>query len=143
VIGILFILLFGVHALAVTMQSGGKWLRCRFLRKARSEACAYPSWICKRRTTKPLRKKIEQTRPIRLHGYGFSVLRSSLKAGHHAITPPFTPIAPWHYPPIHQSNSRPPVSRGVLSNLPIKTHNLPRFAVRFLFAFPAIPSKNV
>src|SRR5215469_13194587 len=52
------------------MQLGGKWLRSRFLRKARSEARAYPSWICKRRTTKPLRKKIEQTRPTQLHEYG-------------------------------------------------------------------------
>ncbi len=56
--------------LAVTMQLGGKWLRSGFLRKARSEARAYPKWICKRRTTKPLRKKTKQTRPIRLHCHG-------------------------------------------------------------------------
>ena len=54
----------------VTKQLGGKWLRSRFLRQARSAARAYPSWIGKRRTTKSLRKKIEPTRPIRLHGYG-------------------------------------------------------------------------
>jgi hypothetical protein len=48
----------------------GKWLRSRFLRQARSVARADPSWIGKRRTTKSLRKKIEPTRPIRLHGYG-------------------------------------------------------------------------
>ena len=55
------------------MQLGGKWLRSRFLRQTRSEARADPSSICKRRTTKSLRKKIEPTRPIRLHGYGLGV----------------------------------------------------------------------
>ena len=40
-----------------TMQLGGKWLRCRFLCKARSEARAYPSWICKRRTTQSCAKR--------------------------------------------------------------------------------------
>jgi hypothetical protein len=38
-------------------------LRSRFLRRARSETQAYPPWICKRRTTKPVRKKIEQAQP--------------------------------------------------------------------------------
>ena len=53
-------------------------MRRRFLRKARREARAYPSWICKRRATKPLRKKIEQTRPSRLNGYGLGELDSFL-----------------------------------------------------------------
>lgn len=60
--------------LAGTMQSGGKWMRSRFLRKARSEARAYPLWICKRQTTKSLRKKIEPTRPSQLHGPGIGPL---------------------------------------------------------------------
>src|SRR5581483_9340725 len=66
------------------------WLRSRFLRKTRSEECAYPLAICKRRTTLPcakrtsmsreleaglgksmlLRKKIEQTRLIQLNCSG-------------------------------------------------------------------------
>ena len=45
------------------MRLGGKWLRRRLLRKARSEAHADRPRICKWRTTKPLRKKIEQRRP--------------------------------------------------------------------------------
>src|SRR6516164_1628378 len=45
------------HVLAVTMRLGGKWLRSRFLRKARSEARAYPVAICKRRTTMPGAKR--------------------------------------------------------------------------------------
>src|ERR1700739_1983024 len=67
-------------ASAGTIQLGGKWIgkwrchRSRFLRKARSEVRAYPLWICKRRTTKPARKKIEQTRPSQLNRFGFSLL---------------------------------------------------------------------
>ncbi len=45
-------------------------LRRRFLCKARSEPRAYPPAICKRRTTRALRKKIKQERLIQLHGYG-------------------------------------------------------------------------
>jgi len=52
------------------MQLRGKRLRRRFLRNARSEPRAYPKAICKRQTTTRLRKKIEQTRLIQLHGYG-------------------------------------------------------------------------
>ena len=68
--------------LAVTMQLGGKWLRSRFLRKARSAARAYPSWICKRPTTKSLRKKIEQTPPIQSHGCGLGRLCQRGSGGH-------------------------------------------------------------
>ena len=62
-------------ALAATMQLGGKWLRRRLARPTsgcarRGVRRADPPWICKRRTTKFLRKKIEQTRPCQLHGYG-------------------------------------------------------------------------
>jgi hypothetical protein len=46
---------------------GGKRLRSRFLRKATIETRAYPKPICERRKRKPLRKKIEQTRPIQLN----------------------------------------------------------------------------
>src|ERR1700722_6614897 len=56
--------------LAASMQLGRMRLRCRFLRKVRSEPRAYPPWNCMRQTTKPLRKKIKQTHLIRLHGYG-------------------------------------------------------------------------
>ena len=55
---------------AVTMRLKGKRLRSRFLRNARSEPRAYPKAICERRATKRLRKKIQQARPIQLHGHG-------------------------------------------------------------------------
>ena len=59
---------------AVIMQLGGKWLRSKFLLASRTDAPSSvlrpPSSEMNRRTTKPLRKKIEQTRPSQLHGYG-------------------------------------------------------------------------
>ena len=55
------------------MQLRRKRLRRRFLRKARSEPRAYPKAICKRRTTKPLRKKIKQGRLSQWHGYGLAL----------------------------------------------------------------------
>jgi hypothetical protein len=63
---------------AVTIQLGGMRLRSRFLWKTRSELRAYPPAICKRRTTKCLRKKTKQARLIQLNCYGCSqfVLRS-------------------------------------------------------------------
>jgi len=55
---------------AGTIQLGGKRLRRGFLRRTRREARAYPSWICKCRTTKSLRKKIKRARPTQLNRSG-------------------------------------------------------------------------
>jgi len=66
------------------MQLRAMRLRRRFLRKARSEARAYPPVVCKCLTTKSLRKKIKPTLAIQLHGYGLEPvykLRGVLRRG--------------------------------------------------------------
>jgi hypothetical protein len=55
------------------MQLKVKRLRSRFLHKARREARAYPTAICKRRTTMSFCKKIKQARCFQLHSYGLAV----------------------------------------------------------------------
>jgi hypothetical protein len=65
------------------MRLGRMRLRRRFLRKTRSEPRAYPRAICKRRTTKLLRKKIKQGCLIQLHGYSKSLFINYLKANSH------------------------------------------------------------
>ena len=58
------------QSLAGTIQLGGKCLRSRCLCKPRSERGAGQFQACNERTTKDVRKQIEQARPIQLHRYG-------------------------------------------------------------------------